>query len=68
MPRSTGRPAWCGLGDDDAVVRLAHLADADELDLGGHGGGVLLAVFKGRAPMGPRGAADPDGTNGGRAR
>src|SRR4051812_38063989 len=27
-----------GVGDDDAVVRGAHLAHAHELDLGGHGG------------------------------
>ena len=27
-----------GVGDDDAVVRRAHLAQAHELDLGGHGG------------------------------
>jgi hypothetical protein len=42
LPHRLDRPAvplGAGVGDDDAVVRLAHLADTHELDLRGHGCG-----------------------------
>src|SRR4029453_13346474 len=39
-----------GVGDDDAVVRRAHLAQAHELDLGGHGGWCTPRTLCGCSP------------------
>ncbi len=51
LPHRLDRPAvplGAGVGDDDAVVRLAHLADAHELDSGGHGCGCSNCSTGGR--------------------
>ena len=54
-----------GVGDDDAVVRRAHLAQAHELDLGGHGGWctprTLSRLLAGAACGGTPGRSDGHG-------